>query len=69
MASSVNDGLVWPVTHEQGVPEDLQWLLRELFTVVFDGRNCNVMPGVEAALGRPATDFKSYVQKTVYSNP
>lgn len=43
---------------EQGVPEDLQWLLRELFTVVFDGRNCHVMPGVEEALGRPATDFR-----------
>jgi uncharacterized protein YbjT (DUF2867 family) len=53
--------------HEQGVPEDLQWLLRELFTVVFDGRNCNVMPGVEAVLGRPATDFKTYVQKTLES--
>ena len=49
----------------QGVPQDLQWLLRELFTVVFDGRNCNVMPGVEEALGRPATDFKTYVQKTI----
>ena len=46
--------------NEQGVPEELQWLLRELFTVVFDGRNCNVMPGVEDALGRPATDFKTY---------
>jgi len=53
--------------HEQGVPEDLQGLLRELFTVVFDGRNCTVMPGVEAVLGRPASDFKSYVRKTVES--
>jgi uncharacterized protein YbjT (DUF2867 family) len=52
---------------EQGVPEDMQWLLRELFTVVFDGRNSNVMPGVEEALGRPATDFKTYVQKTADS--
>ena len=52
---------------EQGVPEDLQWLLRELFTVVFDGRNSNVMPGVEEALGRPATDFKTWVQKTLES--
>lgn len=49
---------------DQGAAEDLQWLLRELFTVVFDGRNCNVMPGVEEALGRPATDFRTYVQKT-----
>lgn len=52
---------------EQGAPEDLQWLLRELFTVVFDGRNCNVMTGIEEALGRPATDFKTYVQKTIES--
>jgi uncharacterized protein YbjT (DUF2867 family) len=53
--------------NELGAPEDLQWLLRELFTVVFDGRNSNVMPGVEEALGRPATDFKTYVQKTMAS--
>ena len=52
---------------EQGVPEDLQWLLHELFTVVFDGRNCNVMSGVEEALGRPPTDFTTYVQKTIES--
>ena len=52
---------------EQGAPEDLQWLLRELFTVVFDGRNSNVMSGVEEALGRPATDFKTFLQKTIQS--
>ena len=52
---------------QQGIPEDMQWLLRELFTVVFDGRNSNMMSGVEEALGRPATDFKTYVQKTVES--
>ncbi|MDH3693125.1 MAG: NmrA family transcriptional regulator [Gammaproteobacteria bacterium] len=52
---------------EEGIPEDLQWLLRELFTVVFDGRNSNVMSGIEEALGRPATDFKDYVQKTLDS--
>ncbi|MBW9276033.1 MAG: NmrA family transcriptional regulator, partial [Candidatus Thiodiazotropha sp. (ex. Lucinisca nassula)] len=26
---------------QQGVPEEMQWLLRELFTVVLDGRNSN----------------------------
>lgn len=52
---------------KQGMPEDMQWLLRELFTVVFDGRNSKVMPGVEQALGRPPTDFSRYVQKTVAS--
>ena len=51
----------------QGIPEDMQWLLRELFTVVFDGRNSKVMPGVEQALGRPATDFRDYVRKTLAS--
>jgi uncharacterized protein YbjT (DUF2867 family) len=51
----------------QAVPEQMQWLLRELFTVVFDGRNSQVMSGVEEALGRPATDFKSYVQRTIES--
>lgn len=52
---------------EEGVPEDMQWLLHELFTVVFDGRNSEVMPGVQEALGRPARDFKTYVQNTVES--
>jgi len=52
---------------QQGATEDLQWLLRELFTVVFDGRNSKVMSGVEEALGRPATDFRTYVQKTIES--
>ncbi|MFC1747944.1 NAD(P)H-binding protein [Pseudomonadota bacterium] len=50
---------------EQGQPEDLQWLIRELFTVIFDGRNSQVMHGIEEALGRPATDFKTYIQKTI----
>ena len=52
---------------EQGVPEAMQWLLHELFTVVFDGRNSKVVSGVEEALGRPATDFRTYAQKTVAS--
>jgi len=52
---------------EEGVAEDMQWLLHELFTVVFDGRNSEVMPGVQEALGRLARDFKTYVQKTVES--
>lgn len=52
---------------EEGVPEEMQWLLHELFTVVFDGRNSEVMPGVQETLGRPAKDFKTYVQNTVES--
>jgi uncharacterized protein YbjT (DUF2867 family) len=52
---------------QQGVPEDMQWLLRELFTEVLDGRNSQVKNGVEQALGRPASDFKSYIQKAIKS--
>ncbi|MCU7809023.1 MAG: NmrA family transcriptional regulator [Candidatus Thiodiazotropha sp. (ex Semelilucina semeliformis)] len=51
--------------NEQGVPDEMQWLLRELFTVVLDGRNSQVMSGVEEVLGRPATDFKTYIQKVI----
>ncbi len=49
--------------NKQGVPEDYQWLLRELFTEVFDGRNSKVMYGIEEALGRPPRNFASYAAK------
>ena len=52
---------------EQGVPNDMQWLLRALFTEVFDGRNSTVTTGVEEVLNRPATDFSTYLQKAVAS--
>ncbi|MEW8364377.1 MAG: NmrA family transcriptional regulator [Candidatus Thiodiazotropha sp.] len=52
---------------EQGLPEEMQWLMRELFTVVLDGRNSRPAHGVEEALGRPATDFKHYIEKTIES--
>ncbi len=52
---------------EQGMPQDLLWLMRELFTVVFDGRNSSPTSGVEEALGRPATDFSQYVEKVMAS--
>jgi uncharacterized protein YbjT (DUF2867 family) len=53
------------VLRDQGVPEDVLWLMRELFTVVFDGRNSSPTSGVEDALGRPATDFSEYVRKVM----
>jgi len=53
------------VTLRAYVPEDIVWLLHELFTVVLDGRNTQVMHGVDEALGRPARDFAGYVRKTV----
>jgi uncharacterized protein YbjT (DUF2867 family) len=46
------------------VPKDIIELLIELFTVVLDGRNVNVMNGVQEALGRPARDFSDYVRTT-----
>ncbi len=49
----------------EGLPEDMLWLMHELFTVVFDGRNSTPATGVEEALGRPATDFSEYLQKVM----
>lgn len=46
------------------VPKDIIDLLLDLFTVVLDGRNVNVMGGVQEALGRPARDFSDYVRAT-----
>lgn len=47
--------------------EDIVQLLHELFTVVLDGRNTQVMHGVTEALGRPALDFSDYVRRTAAS--
>jgi uncharacterized protein YbjT (DUF2867 family) len=52
------------VTMRAYAPEDIVQLLHELFTVVLDGRNTQVMNGVEEALGRPGRDFSTYVCKT-----
>lgn len=46
-----------------GVPPEVTALLGYLFTEVLDGRNAYVADGVERALGRPATDFSSFIQK------
>ena len=46
------------------VPEDILNLLIELFTVVLDGRNVNVMHGVEEALGRKPVSFADYARRT-----
>ncbi len=45
------------------VPEDMLNLLNELFTVVLDGRNVEVMHGVEEALGRKPVDFAEYARR------
>lgn len=45
-------------------PHDIVDLLVELFTVVLDGRNAEIMRGVDEALGRPPTDFADYARRT-----
>jgi uncharacterized protein YbjT (DUF2867 family) len=52
---------------EQGIPKQIQWLLRELFTEVLDGRNSQVQNGIKEVLGRTATDFSVYAKRTVDS--
>ncbi|MBT1690279.1 NmrA family NAD(P)-binding protein [Dawidia soli] len=49
---------------QYGLPDDLIWLLRYLFTEVLDGRNEYIADGVERALGRKPTDFTEFVRKT-----
>ncbi|MCE2593643.1 NmrA family transcriptional regulator [Motilimonas cestriensis] len=49
----------------QNVPISHQWLLNELFTVVFDGRNSRITDDVKLATGDAATKFSDYVAKTI----
>jgi uncharacterized protein YbjT (DUF2867 family) len=52
---------------EYGLPEDVVKLVTYLFTEVLDGRNAEVMDGVQQALGRKPTDFREYVKKAAAS--
>lgn len=45
------------------VPEPMLQLLSYLFTEVLDGRNSYITAGIQQALGRPATDFRTYVKR------
>lgn len=49
---------------EQKLPADIVWLLKELFTVVLDGRNESLTDGVQHALGRAPKDFSDYARQT-----
>ena len=49
----------------QGLPDDIAWLLNELFEVVLDGRNESTTNTIEQVLGRPARRFEDYVASTV----
>lgn len=48
----------------QGLPDDITWLINELFVNVLDGRNENTTNTIEEVLGRPAKSFQQYVDKT-----
>ncbi|RCW94684.1 NmrA family NAD(P)-binding protein [Marinomonas foliarum] len=48
----------------QGLPDDIAWLLNELFENVLDGRNESTTNTVENVLGRPARRFEDYVTRT-----
>ena len=47
---------------QEGLPEDLVWLINYLFTTVLDGRNEYTTDGVERALGRAPRDFTDYAR-------
>jgi len=44
-----------------GLPDDLAWLINELFVNVLDGRNESTTATVARVLGRPARTFEDYV--------
>lgn len=48
----------------EGLPEDIAWLINELFVNVLDGRNENTTDTIESLLGRPARTFQHYVDTT-----
>jgi len=48
----------------EGLPEDMAWLINELFENVLDGRNESTTDTIEKVLGRPARSFRDYVETT-----
>ena len=47
---------------EAEVPAEIVWLLKYLFSEVFDGRNAHVTDGVRRALGREPRDFSEFAR-------
>jgi hypothetical protein len=47
---------------QEGLPEDLAWLMNYLFETVLDGRNAFLSDGVQRALGREPKDFSDYAK-------
>jgi uncharacterized protein YbjT (DUF2867 family) len=48
----------------QGVPQDIAWLINELFVNVLDGRNESITNTVAQVLGRPAKSFRQFIENT-----
>ena len=55
------------IAAQNGMSDDMAWLIRELFSVVLDGRNENTTDTIADVLGRPARRFDDYVRRTVQS--
>ena len=51
----------------QGLPDEMAWLINELFVNVLDGRNASITDTVEDVLGRPAKRFEDYAQRAAAS--
>ena len=47
---------------EAEVPAEIVWILKYLFSEVFDGRNAHVTDGVRRALGREPRDFSEFAR-------
>lgn len=45
----------------EGLPEDIAWLINELFENILDGRNESTTKTVQNVLWRPARSFGDYV--------
>lgn len=61
-----HDEFAEAIVHEN-LPDDIAWLLNELFTVVLDGRNEYLSDGVRRALGREPRDFSEYAKAAAAS--
>jgi uncharacterized protein YbjT (DUF2867 family) len=52
---------------QAGVPAEIVWMLKYLFTEVLDGRNAHVVDGVRRALGREPRDFSEFARDAAAS--
>lgn len=49
---------------QAGTPDDVLWLMGELFTSTLDGRNESIRRDLEDLIGRPAKPFASFARET-----